>query len=385
MMIAEPGLAGGLGGGAPPARDEAFARIRLLRSPNIGPVTYTQLLRRFGSGARALEALPDLAARGGGAYRIAAERAISDEIGAVRRAGARYLFHDMADYPALLRAAENAPPILIARGDGALLAREAVALVGARNASAGAVRLARDFARRLAGHGLSVVSGLARGIDAAAHEGALSAGGAEGRTIAVIAGGIDVAYPPENAELQARIAAEGLLLTEMPPGVEPQARHFPARNRIIAGLGAGTLVVEAALKSGSLITARLAAELGREVMAVPGSPLDPRSHGCNQLIRDGAALVQSAEDVIELLETAGGAGRRLRDGGGSWQAPPDEATAEATQPLDIAALLNSAPVAVDELIRQTGAPAAAVHMALIELELAGRLERHAGARVSLSG
>ena len=303
--------------------DEAFARIRLLRSPNIGPVTYAQLLRRFGSGAAALTALPDLAARGGGSHRAVAERVVAEEIRGVRRAGARYLFFDSPEYPPLLRAIDAPPPILIARGDAAIAARVAVAVVGARNASAGAVQLARDLSRRLSGGGVAVVSGLARGIDAAAHEGALSAGGADtncGRTIAVIAGGIDVAYPPENAVLQARIAAEGLLLTEMPPGVEPQARHFPARNRIIAGIAAGTLVVEAAPRSGSLITARLAGEAGREVMAVPGSPLDARSMGCNGLIRDGAVLVRHAEDVIDALDGFG-QGIGLVVGQGPGQGP----------------------------------------------------------------
>ena len=234
-----------------------------------------------------------------------------------------------------------------------------------------------------------MVSGLARGIDAAAHRGALgsrigvAAGG--GGTIAVIASGIDIAYPPDHVELQEEIAQTGLLLTEMPPGTEPIARHFPARNRIIAGLAGGTLVLEAAPKSGSLITARVAGELGREVMAVPGSPLDPRSHGCNQLIRDGAVLVQRAEDVIELLTSFAGVPlSRVREHGGQPAFEDDEMALELP-PADIAALLTLAPVPVDELIRQSGDPAAAVQLALIELELAGRLLRHAGGRVSLAG
>ena len=235
------------------AQDEAFARIRLLRSPNIGPVSYRQLLRRFGTAAAALAALPDLAARGGSAYRAATEARVSTEIAAARAAGARYLFHDAADYPAALAALDTAPPILIYRGDTALGARPAVAIVGARNASAAAVKLARQFAGELAEAGFVVVSGLARGIDGAAHQAALTGG-----TIGVIASGIDIAYPPEHADLQEAIATGGLLLTEQPPGTEPLARHFPARNRIIAGLAVGTLVVEAAPKSGSLITARLA-------------------------------------------------------------------------------------------------------------------------------
>lgn len=261
-------------------QSEAFARIRLLRSPNVGPISYRQLLRRFGTALAAIDALPDLAARGGAPYRPAAEPRVAAEIAAVKRAGARYLFHDFPDYPPLLAEVESAPPIVTIRGDVTLAGRPTVAVVGARNASAGAVKLARDFAAALADAGFAVVSGLARGIDGAAHRGANAA-----RTIGVIASGIDIAYPPEHAELQEEIARNGLLIAEQPPGTEPLARHFPSRNRIIAGLAAGTLVVEAAPKSGSLITARLAAEFGREVMAIPGSPLDSRSHGCNQLMQ----------------------------------------------------------------------------------------------------
>ncbi|NLR72948.1 DNA-protecting protein DprA [Novosphingobium sp. ERN07] len=367
---------------APPAtltRDEAFARIRLLRSPNIGPVSYNQLLRRFGTAAAAIEALPDLAARGSTPYRPAAVDRIEAEVTAVRKAGARYLFHDGPDYPALLSALENPPPILTVRGDPALLGRPSVSVVGARNASAAAVKLSRDFATVLAGRGYAVISGLARGIDAAAHRGALAGMADGGGTVGVIASGIDIAYPPENAELQEQVANEGLLIAEMPPGTEPLARHFPHRNRIIAGLATGTLVVEAAPKSGSLITARLAAEAGREVMAIPGSPLDSRSHGCNQLIRDGAVLVQSPDDVIELLVGFEGQPRSsfCESGSGFAQDVADE-------PADIAGLLTLAPVAVDELIRQSGASAGAVQMALLEMELAGRLVRHAAGRVSLS-
>lgn len=363
-------------------RDEAFARIRLLRSPNVGPVTYSQLLARFGDAVTALAALPDLAARGGSPYRPAPETRIVGEIAAVKRAGARYLFHDSPDYPALLAQADGAPPILTVRGDAALAARPAVAIVGARNASAGAVKLARDFAAALAEAGLVVVSGLARGIDGAAHRGALATAQGGGGTIGVIASGIDIAYPPEHRDLQDQVAAEGLLIAEQPPGTEPLARHFPTRNRIIAGLAAGTLVVEAAPKSGSLITARLAGEFGREVMAVPGSPLDSRSRGCNQLIRDGAVLVQSPDDVIELLSGFDGQPRALLREPAAVHIPANDAGEE---PADIAALLTTAPVAVDELIRQSGEGAAAVQLALLELEIAGRLQRHAGGRVSLAG
>lgn len=359
--------------------DEALARLRLLRSPRVGPVSYYQLLQRFGTAVAAVEALPGLAARGGAPYRPAEARAVMAEAARVRAAGARYLFHDSPAYSPLLAQADAPPPILTVRGDLALMARPAVALVGARNASAAAMRLAREFGAALVEAGFAVVSGLARGVDAAAHRGAL-AGTGEGGTIAVIAGGIDHAYPPENADLQDEVATRGLLVAEMPPGTEPQARHFPRRNRIIAGLCAGTVVVEAAPKSGSLITARLAAEAGREVMAIPGSPLDSRSHGCNQLIRDGAILVQNAADVAELLAGFTGAPRsRFHE--------PEHVPAMAAQPCDpadVASLLGTAPVAVDELVRLSGAPPGAVQLALIELELAGRLVRHAGGRVSIA-
>jgi DNA processing protein len=359
------------------SQDEAFARIRLLRSPNVGPVSYAQLLHRFGDAQKALEALPGLAARGGRDYRAAPLRRIEDEVAAVRRAGARYLFHDSPDYPALLGEIDGAPPILLARGDLALARRPCVAIVGARNASAAAVKLARDFAAGLAEAGFVVVSGLARGIDGAAHRGALPA------TIGVIASGIDIAYPPQHAELQEQIAQRGLLLAEQPPGTEPRGSHFPSRNRIIAGLAAGTVVVEAAPKSGSLITARLAAEAGREVMAIPGSPLEARAQGCNQLIREGAVLVQTPEDVAELLSGFDGAPRStFREPlSAGWDTVPDESV--DAEPTDVADLLTTAPVAVDELIRQSGAAAAEVQMALLELEIAGRLQRHAAGRVSL--
>lgn len=360
------------------SRDEAFARIRLLRSPNIGPVSYNQLLRRFGTASAALDVLPDLAARGGAPYRPAAADRVEREIAAVRKAGARYLFHDGPDYPALLAELESPPPILTVRGDTALLQRPSVAVVGARNASAAAVKLSRDFAAALAGQGYAVVSGLARGIDAAAHRGALAGMATGGGTVGVIASGIDITYPPENVDLQEQVACEGLLIAEMPPGTEPLARHFPHRNRIIAGLATGTLVVEAAPKSGSLITARLAAEAGREVMAIPGSPLDSRSHGCNQLIREGAILVQRPEDVVELLTGFTGQPRST-----FREHAPDYGAAGGDEAADIASLLTLAPIGVDELIRQSGASAGAVQMALLELELAGRLQRHAAGRVSL--
>jgi DNA processing protein len=316
---------------------------------------------------------------------VAAAAVVERERTAVARLDARYLFLGDAQYPPLLAEMETAPPALIVRGDIGLAARLPVAMVGARNASAAACRFGRGLALDLAERGAAVVSGLARGIDTAAHMGALGAGGGEGGTIGVIAGGIDVVFPPENAALQERIAVDGLLVAEQPPGVEPRARHFPSRNRIIAGLALGSVVVEAAPKSGSLITARLAGEAGREVMAVPGSPLDPRAQGCNQLIRDGATLVQSAADILDQLRpldarmTGGWAVRSPSSSFGG--APPEDASDRAR--AEIAGLLGPVPVLVDELIRQSGWAPAVVQMVLLELELAGRLERHAGGRVSL--
>lgn len=381
---------------------ERFDRLRLLRSPRVGPVAYRQLLGRFGSAGAALAALPELSVRGrgsgGAGYQPAPASRIESELAAVARLGGFHLIEGEADFPPLLTHAEGAPPILIARGEPKLAARSPVAIVGARNASAGACRLARSMAAALATAGHAVVSGLARGVDGAAHEGALAAAGAG--TIAVVANGLDIVFPREHAALQARIAVEGLLLTEYPPGTEPLARQFPARNRIIAGLALGTVVAEAAIRSGSLLTARLAAELGREVMAIPGSPLDARSQGCNGLIRDGATLVQDGAEVIEAISGFGSilpmarlAGSRPglvseqslawiedRDTGG----PGGEAVAdEPALTQDIAGLLGQAPVAIDEVVRVSGASVAAVQQALVELEIGGRLVRHAGGRVSL--
>jgi DNA processing protein len=361
---------------AEPSEDQV-ARLRLIRSENIGPITYFQLLARFGSAAAALAAIPDLAARGGGrGPRLIARAAVEREIEAVARLGARYLFLGQGAYPPLLAEIETAPPALVVKGDVALLDRPCVAIVGARNASAAACRFARGLATKLGEAGTVIVSGVARGIDTAAHDGSLDSG-----TIGVVAGGIDIFYPPENEARQRAIAERGLLVAEQPPGTEPRARHFPYRNRIIAGLAQGTVVVEAAPRSGSLITARLAAESGREVMAVPGSPLDPRAQGCNQLIRDGATLVQNAEDVIEAVNPL-----RLRP---FHQKELEYAVADV--PADVpngvreavAALLNGTPVPVDELVRQSALPPAVVQTVLLELELAGRLERHAGGKASL--
>jgi len=362
------------------AQPDLIDRLRLIRTPGIGPIAYRQLLLRFGSASKALSAIPELASRGGGRSPAIFRKDLAErEIEAVETAGARYLVMGQGLYPRALAELENAPPLVSAKGNLALLDRPMVAIVGARNASAAACRFARGLAHDLGHEGITIVSGLARGIDSAAHDGSLDSG-----TIAVIAGGIDVYYPPENQPRQDDIAARGLLIAEMPPGTEPRARHFPYRNRIIAGLAQGTVVIEAAPQSGSLITARLAAEAGREVMAVPGSPLDPRAQGCNQLIRDGATLVQTAADVLESL--------RPIDGRVSSPAYPFDHEAPA-MPLDpepdirarVEELLGPSPVPVDEIVRLSGADTGSVQLVLLELDLAGRIDRHAGGKVSLVG
>ncbi|MBP6030109.1 MAG: DNA-processing protein DprA [Sphingobium sp.] len=353
-----------------------FDAIRLARSPRIGPVTFRQLMARFGGPTQALIALPDLAHRGGRPIALANERAIAAEVEAAARLGAEWVICGDANYPALLAETEDAPPVLTYRGDLSLAGHNCIAMVGARNASAAACRFARALARELAGEDMVVVSGLARGIDTAAHQ------GAEVRTIGVIAGGIDISYPPENAALQEKIASAALLIAEQPPGTEPKARYFPHRNRIIAGLSRATVVVEAAPKSGSLITARMAGDYGREVLAVPGSPLDPRAQGCNLLIREGATLIQSAADVLEALGPLDPRMGRRRVAAQHDLPLPESVTGQGDV-ADIITLLGPVPVLVDELIRQSGQPSSAVQMALLELELAGRLERHAGGRVAL--
>jgi len=356
---------------------DAFDRLRLIRSPNVGPVSYRQLIARFGSASKALEALPELSGRAGGRKFVAASVTdIENEMKRLAKAGASYLFIDDADYPSLLSEIENAPPVLTYQGNIGLAGKVNVAMVGARNASAAGCRMARQIAQELGDRGIVVTSGLARGIDAAAHQGGLAMG-----TIAVIAGGIDNIYPPEHAQLQAQIAEQGLLIAEMPPGTEPRARHFPYRNRIIAGISAGTVVVEAIPKSGSLITARQAGEAGREVMAIPGSPLDPRSRGCNHLIRDGATLVQDAGEIAELIAPLD---HRVRSRASTQ--PQFEFVAEAGdgERKAIFELLSTNFVAIDELVRLSVMPSAQVQMVLLELELAGRLERGAGAKVRLT-
>jgi DNA processing protein len=377
--------------------------LRLARAEGVGPVTYRRLLERFGSAAAALRALPRLATAGGRASppQVPTEADAVLEVERTAALGARLLLLGDPDYPPLLAGLDDAPPVLAVLGDVTMLAARAVALVGGRNASVNGRRIAEDLAAELARAGLVVVSGMARGIDAAAHDGALSVGYPPvghhvGRTIAVVAGGLDVPYPPEHAELQRRIAAAGAVVTEAPPGTVPQSRHFPRRNRIIAGLVLGVVVVEAAPRSGSLITARLATEAGREVFAVPGSPLDPRSRGANDLIRQGAVLVETAADVLANLPGGLEAGpaplfarQAAPDGPPGFAEPPpaelefvDSAPDRAALQAQVLDLVGSSPTPVDEVLRRCQFSAPAVMAALLELELAGRIETLPGGRVA---
>ncbi|MFP4002409.1 MAG: DNA-processing protein DprA [Alphaproteobacteria bacterium] len=368
------------------AETERLAWLRLIRTENVGPVTFADLLRRFGTASAALDALPRLARRGGRArdLRICPVADAEHELEATVRAGARMLCLPDPDYPEALRAIDSPPPVICVRGDTEVLNRPAVAMVGARNASANGRRFARDMAAALGTHGFTVVSGLARGIDTAAHEGGLDTG-----TAAVLAGGIGHVYPAENEALFSRIAKDGCLVSEMPAGFVPQARHFPRRNRLVSGLALGVLVVEAAQRSGSLITARCALEQGREVFAVPGSPLDPRARGSNGLIRQGAMLVQEPGDILDALAAA--LHRPFRErapAAAELFALPDPAEAEADSAGEEDAraalfdLLGPSPVAQDELVRQSGLPAATVAAIMLEWELAGRVSRQPGQLVA---
>ncbi|MCO6417433.1 DNA-processing protein DprA [Siccirubricoccus sp. KC 17139] len=366
---------------------EALARLRLARTEGIGPLTFRRLLERHGSAAAALAALPRLAARRGAPFTPFPEVEARREAEALARLGGRFLHLGEPPYPALLAMQEDAPPVLALLGDPAALSSRAVALVGARNASAAGRRLAEELAGALAQAGLAVVSGLARGVDAAAHLGALRAG----RTIACVAGGADMPYPPEHAGLQARILAEGgAVLAEAPLGTAPLARHFPRRNRIVAGLSLGVVVVEAALRSGSLITARLALEAGRELFAVPGSPLDPRCRGSNDLIRQGAHLTEGVEDVLAHLPEAPRAAPILQP---KLDWPPAAEIVESSGPAtegpadtdQVVELLGPTPIAVDEVMRRCHLSPSAVQAILLDLELAGRVELLPGNRVARTG
>lgn len=371
----------------PLSEAERLDWLRLARTDAVGPITFHALLRRCGSARAAIDALPELSRRGGRVgLKPPSAADVGREVEALARIGGRIVAWCEPDYPAPLAEIEDAPPIISILGRAEVAHRPAAGMVGARNASLNGRRFARDMALGLGAAGFAVVSGLARGIDTAAHEGSLSTG-----TVAVLAGGIDIVYPPENRGLYDRIAEQGLLVAEAAFGTQPTARHFPRRNRLISGLSLGVVVVEAALRSGSLITARLAAEQGRQVLAVPGSPLDPRAQGCNRLIRGGATLVESADHVVEALAPqafplparapTGPAPRMLEP------APPvdpvETETAHAEAVAQVLERLSPTPTAVDELLRDCQLSPPVVLTVLLELELAGRIERQPGNRVSL--
>ncbi|WPY95871.1 DNA-processing protein DprA [Limimaricola variabilis] len=354
----------------PTSEEDTLSRLRLLRSRRVGIVTYWRLIAEHRCARDALAALPDIArAAGIENYVPCPPEAARAEMAAAARLGARLLAHGDPLYPSDLAALPDAPPLLWMRGRAALLRRPLLAVVGARNASSLGLRMARRMAADLSEAGWVVVSGLARGIDAQAHEAALGGG-----TIAVTAGGVDVTYPPENAKLYDRIAHDGLILSEQPMGLAPQGRHFPARNRIVAGLARATIVVEAAPRSGSLITARAALEAGREVMAVPGHPFDARAGGCNALIRDGATLMRGARDVLDILGTPAAPAPTIAER--PTPRPPDAPVEELER--RILSALSAAPLAEDQLLRDLGLPAAQVAPALVDLELSGRVERQPG-------
>jgi DNA processing protein len=361
---------------------QRLAWLRLIRTDNVGPQTFRDLINRFGSAEAALEALPELARRGnaGAAVKAYPQDAAEAELEMAQRSGARFVAIGEGGYPPLLRRIPGAPPLLAVKGQEAVFRLPAVSIVGARNASLAGIKMARTLAYELGREGYAVVSGLARGIDAGAHTGSLDTG-----TIAAMAGGLDKPYPPENVPLMEEIAERGALISEMPFGWEPRARDFPRRNRIVAGLSFGLVVVEAALRSGSLISARLAGEMGRLVFAVPGSPLDPRAAGTNGLLKDGAILVTETRDVLDALSPLSNLPPPASE---SFEEPPDFDA--APQPGDgdrarIVEALGPTPVSVDEIIRHTGLHPAQVFMVLLELDLAGRLERHSGGAVSLAG
>lgn len=375
----------------PTTEDDRVSWLRLLRSSRVGPATFARLMAEHGTAAAALDALPHVARAAGVAdYRACPVGVAQAELRAGQAAGATMVCAGDPRYPAALFDISDAPPILWIIGDPSILMRPMVALVGARNASSLGTRMARSLARELGEAGYVIVSGLARGIDTAAHAATLDTG-----TLAVLAGGVDVLYPAENAGLAHDIAARGLRISEQPMGLVPQARHFPRRNRIISGLAQAVVVIEAAAKSGSLITARCALDQGRDVMAVPGHPFDARSSGCNMLIRDGARLVRSAADVIEGLEPpmSQHAARRTSAPSASAPgiaapvpaAPPDNRSLRETAALHglILDRLSPSPLAEDQLIRDLSSPAHQVAPALVTLELEGRIQRQPGGLLSL--
>ena len=366
-------------------------RLRLIRTEGVGPITYRRLLARYRTPAAALDAVPHLVRSGGSSTAPAIPTAsqVRREFDAAEKLKARLIFLGDPDYPPLLAELDDAPPVFAVLGDAALLSLPAIAIVGGRNASASGLKMAETLAEDLADK-VTIVSGLARGIDGIAHTAAMRTG----RTVAAIASGLDIAYPAENANLQRLIAERGAVISEAPPGTEPQARHFPRRNRLIAGLSLGVLVVEAARRSGSLITANIARDAGRDIFAVPGSPLDPRARGGNDLIREGAVLTATAQDVLDNLSGFGGLfPRRSRaeqsagfseDAGFSEEQTEIESLADTGDARDrVLALLGPTPAKVDDLTRRCQLSASAVMAVLLELELSGRVEPLPGNRFAL--
>ncbi|MBL8847338.1 MAG: DNA-protecting protein DprA [Hyphomicrobium zavarzinii] len=365
---------------------ERLACLRLIRSSQVGPVTFRELINHFGGAANALKALPSFARRAGRAVDICPEEDAVAELRAARKVGARPVFTIEPGYPPALAAVDAPPPLLYVKGRPELLAAPCVAIVGSRQASAAGTKLSRLFARELAESGLVIVSGLARGIDAAAHEASLAYG-----TVAVLAGGVDIIYPPEHETLQARIGEEGCLLTEQPPGFVPRAKDFPRRNRLISGISLGVIVIEAARRSGTLVTARFAGEQGREVFAVPGHPLDPRAEGTNQLLKSGATLVTEARDVLDVLapQLARQHKGLTEDRLASFtpEPAPEPQTTRASEPGDrererVLAALGPNPIDIDEVVRATALDAREVRIVLMELDLAGEIARHGSQMVS---
>ena len=362
-----------------------LACLRLIRSENVGPITFRQLINHYGGAEAALEALPELSRRGGRGrpIRICPKARAEAELEAAANVGARPIFTIEPGYPSVLAAVEAPPPLLYAKGMTDLLAQPMLAVVGSRQASAAGLKLARRFAAELGKAGLVIASGLARGVDSTAHEAALQTG-----TVAVLAGGIDIVYPPEHEDLQRRIGETGCLLSELPPGFQPRAQAFPRRNRIIAGISLGVLVIEAARRSGTLVTARLAGEMGREVFAVPGNPLDPRAEGTNHLLKTGATLATEPSDVLEALEPMTGlSARAFHDQGAPMPSPEPPQT---PPPLiggegraRVISALGPAPIDIDAIVRGTGLTIREVQIILMELDLAGRIDRHGGQLVSL--
>ena len=357
--------------------------LRLIRSERVGPITFYKLLEQFGTAEAALKALPDLAKSGGARrFKICSLGDAEAEIEQITAVGATLVARGESDYPPLLARIEDAPPLIFVLGHSHLLRKKAIGIVGTRNASLNGHRIASSFAATFGEAGYLVSSGMARGIDGSAHEGALNTG-----TVAVLAGGVDVVYPKENQKLYERIVETGVVISEMPVGTVPQARHFPRRNRIISGAARAIVVIEAAKRSGSLITARMAAEQNREVFAVPGSPLDPRAKGTNELIRQGAHLAESAEEIIQILNEQFMSPLSEPEPfeikqQNKPQPDPDKINSARREVKNI---LNTSPVSVDEIIRQCHMSPAVVSTILLEIELAGRLERHPGNQVSIIG